>query len=71
MVQCAAMALVAYLYDWDDRFFVGWNLDISWIFTTISWSVMVILAVVLCLSALLLPPEGGYISFRGRRQYLS
>ena len=54
------MALVAYLYDWDDRFFVGWKLDVSWILTTVSWSVTVVLAVLLALSAYVLPPEGGY-----------
>jgi hypothetical protein len=61
MMQCAAMALVAYLYDWDDRFFVGWRLDISWIFTTVSWSVVFILSMGLALSGLLLPPENGYL----------
>jgi hypothetical protein len=61
MMQCAAMALVAYLYDWDDRFFVGWRLDISWILTTVSWSVVFILSMGLALSGLLLPPENGYL----------
>jgi hypothetical protein len=61
MMQCAAMALVAYLYDWGDRFFVGWRLDISWIFTTVSWSVVFILSMGLALSGLLLPPENGYL----------
>ncbi|KAA8896877.1 hypothetical protein FN846DRAFT_900216 [Sphaerosporella brunnea] len=61
MMQCTSMALVAYLYDWDDRFFIGWRLDISWIFTTVSWSVAFLLAVGLALSGLLIPPENGYL----------
>jgi hypothetical protein len=60
LIQCASMALVAYLYDWDDRFFVGWKLDVSWICATVSWAVSLLLAVVLAGSGLLLPPEGGY-----------
>jgi len=60
LLQCASMSLVAYLYDWDDRFFVGWKLDISWILTTVSWCVALVLSVCLALSAMLLPPEEGY-----------
>lgn len=54
------MSLVAYLYDWDDRFFVGWKLDISWILTTVSWCMALTLSACLALSAMLLPPEEGY-----------
>ena len=50
----------AYLYDNDDRFFPGWKLDISWVFCTISWSVMMLLAAGITATALLLPSEGGY-----------
>lgn len=60
MVQCTAMALVAWVYDWDDRFFHGWNLDISWIFATVSWAVTVLIAASLTLSAFVLPSEGDY-----------
>jgi hypothetical protein len=60
LIQCAAMALVAYLYDNDDRFFPGWKLDTSWILCTLSWSVMILLAGIISSTALLLPPEGGY-----------
>ncbi|RDW91140.1 hypothetical protein BP5796_02305 [Coleophoma crateriformis] len=60
VVQCAAMALVAYLFDNDDRFFVGWKLDKSWILCTISWSIAIISAALISLSAFVFPPEDGY-----------
>ncbi|TVY33890.1 hypothetical protein LSUB1_G006128 [Lachnellula subtilissima] len=60
IVQCAAMAIVAYLYDNDDRFFVGWKLDKAWILCTVSWCIAVISAAFLSLSAYAFPPEGGY-----------
>ena len=50
----------AYLYDNDDRFFPGWELDISWVLCTVSWSVMVLLGAGVIATALLLPTEGGY-----------
>ncbi|KAF6224700.1 hypothetical protein HO173_012890 [Letharia columbiana] len=59
-VECAGMAIVAYLYENDDRFFPGWKLDISWIFLTISWSVMMLLGAGITGTALLLPSEEGY-----------
>ncbi|KAI9727784.1 MAG: hypothetical protein M1834_007931 [Cirrosporium novae-zelandiae] len=59
-ILCAAMAIVAYLYDNDDRFFVGWKLDVSWILDTVSWSVLVLSALVVGGAAMLLPSEGGY-----------
>jgi hypothetical protein len=54
------MALVAYLYDYDDRFFVGWTLDLSWVMTVVSWSVMVVLAGFVSMAGWLMPPEDGY-----------
>ncbi|KAL8707226.1 MAG: hypothetical protein Q9220_007720 [cf. Caloplaca sp. 1 TL-2023] len=60
LVQCTGMALIAFLYDNDDRFFPGWKLDISWILCTISWSVQIVLAGGIAATALLLPSEGGY-----------
>ncbi|KAI9789095.1 MAG: hypothetical protein M1816_006345 [Peltula sp. TS41687] len=60
LVQCASMAIMAFLYDHDDRFFVGWKLDNSWILCTISWTVLVLSAGALAASTWLLPPEGGY-----------
>ena len=50
----------AYLYDNDDRFFPGWELDISWLFCTVSWSIMMLLGAGITATALLLPSEGGY-----------
>ena len=50
----------AYLYDNDDRFFVGWKLDKAWILCTVSWCIAVISAAFLSLSAYAFSPEGGY-----------
>lgn len=60
LIQCASMALIAFLYDNDDRFYPGWRLDTSWVLCTISWSVMILLAGGIASAALLLPAEGGY-----------
>jgi len=60
VVQCAAMAIVAYLFDNDDRFFVGWKLDDSWILCTVSWCIALVSAALLSLSAFVLDTEGGY-----------
>lgn len=60
LVQCAGMAIIAFLYDNDHRFFVGWKLDDSWILSTVSWSILVLSAGAITLSAWFLPPEGGY-----------
>ncbi|KAI9887179.1 MAG: hypothetical protein M1823_001006 [Watsoniomyces obsoletus] len=59
-VQCTAMAIVAFLFDNDDRFFVGWKLDTSWIFCTVSWSILVVSGAAIVASAWLLSSEGGY-----------
>ncbi|KAF7125613.1 hypothetical protein CNMCM5793_001852 [Aspergillus hiratsukae] len=37
IVQAASMSIVAYLFDNEDRFFVGWRLGESWIYCTVSW----------------------------------
>jgi len=60
IVQCAGMAIVAYLFDNDDRFFVGWKLDKSWILCTVSWSIAVVSAALISLSAFVFSSEGGY-----------
>jgi len=60
LVQFAGMALIAYLYDNDDRFFPGWELDISWTLCTASWSIQILVAATVAASAFLLSPEGGY-----------
>ncbi|KAH8786139.1 hypothetical protein BGZ57DRAFT_882268 [Hyaloscypha finlandica] len=60
VVQCASMAIVAYLFDNDERFFVGWKLDKAWILCTVSWSIAVLSAAFISLSAFVFPPEDGY-----------
>jgi len=60
-VQCASMAIVAYLYDNDtERFFVGWRLDTSFVLCTVSWSIAVLSATCIALSTFIFPAEGGY-----------
>ncbi|KAE8454058.1 hypothetical protein EG329_007836 [Mollisiaceae sp. DMI_Dod_QoI] len=59
-LQCASMAIVAYLFDNDDRFFVGWKLDKSWILCTVSFSIAIVSAALISLSAFVFPSEGGY-----------
>ncbi|PWY90921.1 hypothetical protein BO70DRAFT_425851 [Aspergillus heteromorphus CBS 117.55] len=60
VVQAASMALMAYLFDNEKRFFVGWRLDESWIYCTASWCVSLVCAAALILAAQTLPSEGGY-----------
>lgn len=60
VVQCAAMAIMVITFDKEDRFFVGWKLDASWIYCTISWSVLVLSSAAIMLSAWILPAEDGY-----------
>lgn len=60
VVQCASMALVAYLYDNDGRFFVGWKLDVSWILCTVSWGLQLLIALGIGAAVVVLPEEGGY-----------
>lgn len=50
----------AYLYDHDNRFFVGWALDKSWILCTVSWIVLFLNSVGITSAAFLLPPEDDY-----------
>jgi hypothetical protein len=60
LLQAASMSIVAYLYDNEDRFFVGWNLDDSWVFCTISWCLGLFCAGAIVVAAQILPSEGGY-----------
>ncbi|KAL4788621.1 hypothetical protein BJX76DRAFT_315229 [Aspergillus varians] len=60
VVQAASMSVVAYLVDNESRFFVGWQLDESWIYCTVSWCVSVFSAGALILAGYSLPSEGGY-----------
>jgi len=69
VLQCASMAIVAFLYDNDDRFFAGWKLDKSFILCTVSWSIVVISAACLALSAWIFPSEGGYELIPSERLY--
>jgi hypothetical protein len=56
-----ANLMQAYLYDNDDvRFFIGWKLDKSWILCIVSWSIAVLSAAFISLSAFIFPLEGGY-----------
>ena len=50
----------AYLYDNDERFFMGWKLATSWILCTVSWSMQALCAGAVTAAAMLLPSEGGY-----------
>lgn len=52
--------LQAYLFDNEDRFFVGWRLDQSWVFCTVSWCFSLICAGAIVIAAQILPSEGGY-----------
>ncbi|EXJ88758.1 hypothetical protein A1O3_01822 [Capronia epimyces CBS 606.96] len=59
-VQALGMALMAYLYENDERFFIGWYLDKSWTMCTVSWSLEALCAIAITLAAVVLPSEGGY-----------
>ena len=50
----------AYLYDNDKRFFVGWELDKSWVLCTVSWSVLFFDTLGLVCAATFLPKEDDY-----------
>ncbi|KAL4808774.1 hypothetical protein BDV18DRAFT_157712 [Aspergillus unguis] len=59
-IQIGAVGIVAYLVDNEERFFIGWRLDMSWIFCTVSWCVSLVTAGALIFAAHTLPSEGGY-----------
>jgi hypothetical protein len=69
LIECACMAIVAYLFDNDERFFPGWELDKSFIFCTVSWSVAILSAVAISLAAYILPPEDGYELIPSEQHY--
>ncbi|KFY11214.1 hypothetical protein V492_04580 [Pseudogymnoascus sp. VKM F-4246] len=58
--QVASTAMVAYLLDYDERFFPGWELGKSWVMGTVSWAVVLCTAGGVGVASYLLPPEGGY-----------
>lgn len=55
-----ANVVQAYLYDHDNRFFVGWELDKSFILCTISWSVMLVDALAILSAGCCVPKEDDY-----------
>ncbi|KAL2405005.1 hypothetical protein ABEF95_003592 [Exophiala dermatitidis] len=59
-VQALGMALMAYLFENDERFFAGWYLSKSWTMCTVSWSFQTVCAIAITLAAMVLPSEGGY-----------
>jgi hypothetical protein len=50
----------AFLYDHNERFFPGWQLDTSWILCTVSWGLAFLTAIGMGTAAYMLPEEGGY-----------
>ncbi|KAF1994975.1 hypothetical protein P154DRAFT_500976 [Amniculicola lignicola CBS 123094] len=60
VIQCAGMAIVAFLFDHDDRFFSGWYLDSCFTLCTASWTTLVLTSVGIAATAMYLPEEGDY-----------
>lgn len=50
----------AYGYEHDNRFFVGWELDKSFVLCTVSWAVLLLNAAGVASAAFLLPPQDDY-----------
>jgi len=66
IVELSILGIVAYLYDHDDQFMVpGQYLDTSWYLGATSATITVLVALGLCISALVLPPEIGYRALKG------
>lgn len=57
----------AFLFDHDNRFFVGWKLDRSWILCTVSWIVLLVDMVGIVVAAKMLPAEDDYEPIPDRR----
>jgi hypothetical protein len=55
-----ANQLQAYLFDNDDRFFVGWRLDNGFTISAVSCGVALLVAGGIAISKFLLPEEGDY-----------
>ncbi|KAH7396552.1 hypothetical protein DE146DRAFT_678317 [Phaeosphaeria sp. MPI-PUGE-AT-0046c] len=60
VVQCAGMAIVAFLFDHDSRFWDGWHLDTCFHLVTASWSILILTSLGIIASAIYLPTEGDY-----------
>ncbi|KAL1934930.1 hypothetical protein VTP01DRAFT_4070 [Rhizomucor pusillus] len=58
--QAVAMGIIAYLFNTSATFYVGTRYNVSFIVCTISWCISIFLAAVLCLVAILSPPEYAY-----------
>ncbi|KAK6507206.1 hypothetical protein TWF481_005656 [Arthrobotrys musiformis] len=56
--QLLAMSLVSYVYENDERFFVGWRLDVCWVLCTFSWGVILVVTGLVGLVGWVLPEEG-------------
>jgi hypothetical protein len=59
----------AYLFENDDRFFVGWRLDSSFTISAVSAGISLLTAVGIVLSRILLPEEDGYELIPSERRY--
>jgi len=69
VMQCAGMSIVAYIYDNTDRFFIGWSLDKSFYLCTASWTIAILSAAGVSLSAFTFPSEGGYELIPSERRF--
>jgi len=59
-VQCAGMAIVAFLFHHNERFWNGWHLDLSWSLCTASWTLLALTALGIAASAIYLSAESDY-----------
>lgn len=66
---CASVAIVGYLFDNDDRFFVGWRLDNSFTITAVSAGVALLASAGIVASRFLLPLEDGYELIPSERRH--
>ncbi|KAF3086196.1 hypothetical protein TWF706_011721 [Orbilia oligospora] len=56
--QLLAMSLVSYVYENDERFFVGWRLDVCWVLCMVSWGVGLVVTGLVGLVGWVLPEDG-------------
>ncbi|KAF3281959.1 hypothetical protein TWF970_001908 [Orbilia oligospora] len=57
--QLLAMSLVSYVYENDERFFVGWRLDVCWVLCMVSWGVGLVVTGLVGLVGWVLPEDAG------------
>lgn len=60
VLQLVSMSLISWIYDYDDRFFPGWELDHSYALCTASWVLSVATAGGIWVVSNMLPMEGDY-----------